>query len=312
MRILVAGRLTNDISKIFLNCLVVIGDFSYGSGQIEYFENNTFTKISPDLHTDAIRYLKYLPYKNGFVASASYDKTVNILNTLTWTSIQRYTSHTDWVFSLDQIYNDTMVSGSFDNTIRIWKISTGETLKVIPLSLYVYAVRVFSIEYKQIACGLNSNNLQIYNYETGVLARTFIGHTSTVRSIEMLSELFMASGSNDQRVIIWDLFSYSIRYTLTGHSSSVGCIKSFSSNLMASGDFNGLIIVWLTGERIFNLTGHTDSLYSNSLDLYDDQTLISGSYDKTAKFWNITNGKLIKSINVDIQISTLAMLKKSE
>jgi COMPASS component SWD3 len=294
----------------------VIGDFSYGSGQIEYFENNTFTKISPDLHTDAIRYLKYLPYKNGFVASASYDKTVNILNTLTWKSIQRYTSHTDWVFSLDQIDNDTMVSGSFDNTIRIWKISTGETLKVIPLSLYVYAVRVFSIEYKQIVCGLESfsNNLQIYNYETGVLARTFIGHTSTVRSIEILSEQFMASGGWDQNIIIWDLSSYSIKYNLMGHTNGVYCIKRLSSNLLASGDFNGLIIIWnwLTGERIFNLTGHTDSLYSNSLDLYDDQTLISGSYDKTVKFWNITNGKLIKSINVDIQISTLAMLKKSE
>jgi WD40 repeat protein len=124
----------------------------------------------------------------------------------------------------------------------------------------------------------------------------------------------MASGSNDKSVIIWDLSLCSIKYNLTGHTASVRCIKRFSSNLIASGDWNDTIIVWnwSTGERIFNLTGHTNKIYFNSLDLYDDQTLISGSWDRTVKFWNITNGELIQSINVDIQIGALAMLKSSE
>jgi WD40 repeat protein len=70
------------------------------------------------------------------------------MDTLTWTSIQRYTNHTNTVYSVDQIDNDTMVSGSYDKTIRIWKISTGETLKTINVSTSVYVVRVFSIKYK--------------------------------------------------------------------------------------------------------------------------------------------------------------------
>jgi WD40 repeat protein len=292
----------------------VIGDD--GSGQIEYFDNNSFNQITPNFHTNAIWHLKYLPYKNGYVASASEDKTVNIWNTLTLTSIQRYTSHTGWVYSLDQIDNDTMASGSYDKTIQIWKISTGQTLKIINVGVWVYAVRVFSIEYKQIICGKSgtSNNLQIYNYETGALVQTLVGHTSTVFSIEMLSGQFMASGSSDQRVIIWDLSSYSIKYNLTGHTYGVYCIKRLSSNLIASGDNKGLIIVWnwLTGERIFNLIGHTDIIYFNSLDLFDKQTLVSGSWDRTVKFWNITNGTLIRSINVDIHILSLVMLKSSE
>jgi WD40 repeat protein len=292
----------------------VIG--SAGSGLIEYFDNNTFNKISPNFHTGSIRDLKYLPFRNGYVASASADNTVYVWNTLTWTSIQRYTNHTDWVRSLDQIDNDTMVSGSEDRTIQIWRISTGETLKKINVNTYVYVVRVFSIEYKQIVCGKQgtSNNLQIYNYETGQLIRTLSGHSAHVRTIEMLSEQFMASGSDDNRVIIWDLLSYSIKYNLTGHTNYVRCIKSLSSNLIASGDFNGLIIIWnwITGEQIFNLIGHTSSLYDNSLDLYDEQTMISGSNDRTVKFWNITNGELIRSINVDIQISALAMFKSSK
>jgi WD40 repeat protein len=247
------------------------------------------------------------------VASASHDKSVNIWDTLTWTSIRKYTNHTGWVLSLDQIDNDTMVSGSQDNTIRIWKISTGETLKIINENTAVLAVRVFSIEYKQIVCGKSgsSNNLQIYNYNTGDLIKTLTGHSSSVYSIEMLSGQFMASGGDDQSVIIWDLFSYTIKYTLTGHNV-VLCVKRLSSNLIASGDLNGKIIVWnwLTGEQIFTLTGHLNRL--DALDLYDEQTLASGSYDKTVKFWNITNGKLIQTINVEIRISALVMLESSE
>jgi WD40 repeat protein len=291
----------------------VIGEIS--SGQIEYFDKNTFTLISPNFHTNAIWHLKYLPYKNGYVASASHDTTVNVWNILTWTSIRKYTNHTNIVYSVDQIDNDTMVSGSDDQTIRIWKISTGETLQTINVNVAVYVVRVFSIEYKQIVCGKlgTSSNLQIFNYETGDLIQTLNGHSQSVYSIEMLSEQFMASGGEDRRVIIWNLFSYSIKYTLTGHTHLVNCIKRLSSNLIASGDGIGLIIVWnwSTGEQIFNLNGHTNAIY-NSLDLYDDQTLISGSWDNTVKFWNFTNGTLIRSINTDIYIIALAMLKSSE
>jgi WD40 repeat protein len=286
------------------------------SGKIEYLDNGTFTKISHNFHTKGIYHFKYLPYKNGYIASASQDYTVNVWNTLTWTSIQRYTNHTDRVFSLDHIDNDTMVSGSEDQTIQIWKISTGETLKIITFNVAVYVVRVFSIEYKQIVCGKegSTNNLQIYNYQTGFLIQTLIGHTSSVWSIEMLSEQFMASGGDDRSVIIWDLSSYSIKYNLMGHANIVSCVKRISSNLMASGDRKGKIIAWnwLNGEQMFNLTGHTSSLLYNSLDLYDEQTLISGSVDRTVKFWNITNGTLIRSINVDIQILSLVMLNSSE
>ena len=160
----------------------------------------------------------------------------------------------------------------------------------------------------------SSSNLQIYNYETGDLVRTLIGHSYGVYSIEMLSDQFMAGGGWDEKVIIWDLFSYSIKYNLTGNTSAINCIKRLSSNLIASGDYIGKINVWnwLNGNQIFKLTGHTNAIYLNSLDLYDDQTLISGSLDQTFRFWNISNGTLIQSINADIEINALAMLKSSE
>jgi WD40 repeat protein len=247
---------------------------------------------------------------NGYVAScASYDKTVNIWNPNTGESIRQYNKHSDSVNILDQIDEDTLVSGSWNKPIHIWKISTGQTLNTINIGDSVLSIK--SLSNGLIACGLEGGNINIYEYSTGSLVNTLIGHSYYVWSIEILNEQFMASGSG-RKVIIWDLYSYSIKYELSLHESGVMCVKRVSSSLMASADRSGLIIIWnwLNGSLVYRLKSH--NRYVSSLDLYDDQTLISGSWDKTIKLWNITNGQLIKTINTDIGISALAMLERGK
>ena len=249
------------------------------------------------------------------MASSSNDGTVNVWDPNTWSSIRVYNGHTDRLFGLDQIDSDTMLSGSQDGTIQIWKISTGETINSINVNTTVYSVR-FLLNSNLVACGINSGNesLLIYNYNTGDFVNSLYGHLSTVNSIEVLNEQFMASASLDKFVIIWDLVTYSIKHKLSGHRSGVIYVKLLANNLLASAGFNNLIFIWnwLNGSHIFTLTGHSDAFWFSPLDLYDEQTLISGSLDKTIKFWNITNGALIETINIDIQISALVVIKTSE
>jgi WD40 repeat protein len=266
------------------------------------------TTLFKTFHTRGIQLLKYLSM-NGLGASCSHDSTVNIWNPYMGESIRQYTQQSEWVYGLDQIDEDTLVSGSEDKTIHIWQISTGQTLNTINVSDSVYSVK--SLSNGLITCGLN-RNIKIYEYSTGNLTRTLKGHSNRVYSLEILNERFMVSGSYDTRVIIWDLYSYSIKYTLSQHKGGVYCIKRLSSNLMASSDSSGLIIIWnwSNGSFVHKLKSHIDSVYS--LDVYDDQTLISGSYDKTIKFWNIKNGQLIKTINTDFQIRALAMLERGK
>jgi WD40 repeat protein len=245
---------------------------------------------------------------NGYVASFSDDKTVNIWNPNTGESIRKYTKHTDTANGLDQIDVDTMVSGS-GYEIHVWQISTGITLNTIDANSRVYSFKLLSNGL--IACGLYQV-IYIYEYSTGNLTKTLIGHYSVINSLELLNEQFMASGSWDKKVIIWDLTTYSIKYTLSEHNGGVYCIKRLSSNLMASADESGFIKIWnwLNGSLVHKLKSHNSSVYS--LDLYDDQTLISGSLDKTIKLWNITNGQLIKTINADIEIGALVMLQRGK
>ena len=60
----------------------------------------------------------------------------------------------------------------------------------------------------------------------------------------LLNKQYIASGSKDKRVIIWDLETYFIKFTLIGHSSFLTCVKRLSTNLLASADGSGSIMIW--------------------------------------------------------------------
>jgi WD40 repeat protein len=299
---------------------VLLGDWS--SSQIEYYDSNkVLNETLANFHSKPIIFLKYLPI-TGYVASTSEDNTINVWDPITWSSIHTYTNHTNWVNDLDQIDKDTLVSGSNDGTIHIWKISTGETVKKINVSLSVHSVKVL-LNGQQIACGLGGFggiNLRIYNYTTGYLVQLLNGHNGhKVCSIEILNEQFMASGSSDSKIVIWDLATFSIKYNLSGHEDGVLYIKRLSSNLMASvgDDYNtgqGTIIIWnwLKGAVVFVFSDHSGPFSHSSLDLYDEETLISVSGDQTVKFWNISNGELMQTINANIAIRAIVTLMKSE
>jgi WD40 repeat protein len=302
------------MNKIFVFFKVVIGGSN--SGQIDFYydsvlSNNDKLKTFKTFHTSDITFLKYLSMNNS-VASCSYDTTVSVWNPNSGESILSYTQHKDEVLCLDQIDEDILVSGSRDKTIHVWKISTGETIIKINTSTWVYSVK--SLSNGLIACGLfgSNNNLKIYDYLTGNSVQTLHGHTRDIYSVEILNEQFIASGSKDTSVIIWDLYSYSIKYNLTGHSNGVKCLKRLSSYLIASGDSTGEIFIWnwSNGTFVYRLIGHKWDI--NSLDLYDDQTLISGSRDRKIKFWNIRNAQLMRTINTNLQINALSVLKRGK
>ena len=229
--------------------------------------------------------------------------------------IRKYLEHTKEVYFIDQIDADTLVSAAHDYTLRIWKISTGQTLRKIEITSLTYVSRYLSNGL--IACGLVGlieKNLLIYNFTSHTFydpVKTLIGHIKTIYTIEILSDDLIASGGYDTKVITWNLTTSKAKYSFVGHEDRVFCVKKLSSNRAASADRAGIIFLWdwKTGSFLHKLIGHTNQLWTTSLDLFDAHTLMSGSIDKTVKFWNISSGSLIQSVNVDILINAFAMLK---
>ena len=76
----------------------MIGDFN--SAQIDLYDSlmgNFITKTFSSFHTLGIIFAKYFPV-NDFVASSSYDATVNVWNPNTGESMVKYKGHSQTVF----------------------------------------------------------------------------------------------------------------------------------------------------------------------------------------------------------------------
>ncbi len=266
-----------------------------------------------------INRIKQLP--NGYVATCSNDFTAKIWDPTEWSIIRNYTGHTNkGVVALEYINTDTMASSAYDQTIQIWSISTGVTIRTFTSVQNQYK-NVLSLALLTngfyLASGLASGVILIYNINNGSLVFSFQGHTNKVNDLVFLNNNdLLASSSDDKTVRIWNLtksnnVQYDIVFNLTGHSSNVQGLKLVSSDLLASGSSDKTVILWniTTGTLYKTLTGHTSGIMF-TIDTSDLKTLFSASYDSRLKQWEASTGILLNSCTTSLAISSLAVLNE--
>lgn len=109
---------------------------------------------------------------------------------------------------------------------------------------------------------------------------------------------WLASGSNDGNLQLWDTLTYMRLKELQGHRGPVTAIDfSTSGKVLASGSEDNTIRVWDTasGELLLTLEGHISSINTIAFSP-TDQLLASGSDDETIRVWNATSGELLFTI----------------
>lgn len=243
------------------------------------------------------------------MATSSSDMTVKIWNT-DWLQVRTYTNHTDVVYALTYVDSDIIISGAFDQTIRIWSISTGLTNRTINTGSKVKSLEIMSNGYL-LACGFYSPyNVNIYNINTGELISSLIGHTGTPNDFQWISSDVLASSSYDKSIRIWNLTTNSTKFYLTGHNSSVYGLKLIFSDVIASASSDNTLKLWniSSGSLLRTLLAHANYIYFSVDMLSDEQTLVSGSMDQTIKLWNVNTGQVLDTITTGLSIRSMAVL----
>jgi glucose repression regulatory protein TUP1 len=103
---------------------------------------------------------------------------------------------------------------------------------------------------------------------------------------------FIASGSGDKTVRLWDILDGKLVYTLSIEDGVTTVAMSPDGRYVAAGSLDKSVRVWdtTTGylvERLENPDGHKDSVYSVAF-APNGRDLVSGSLDKTIKLWELT------------------------
>jgi WD40 repeat protein len=262
-------------------------------------------------HSNAISRIKQSPFNTNtntnYVATCSKDKTVKtwkVSSSFHLTLIRTYSQHSLDVYALEWLDNDTLASGSYDKTIKLWSMTTGQTKRTIQTNTYVLSLKMLNTNI-HLAAGLFPD-INIYNINDGNLVSSLKGHTSYVRDLIQVSVDLLASSSLDETVRIWNLTTKTCKFILTGHTNSVYGLKQITSRILASGSLDRTIKLWniTSGQLIRTLSGHTRWI-DWSVDLINNgETLVSGSEDQTIKMWNWSTGECLRTIKTTGSVIT--------
>ena len=149
-------------------------------------------------------------------------------------------------------HQDTLVSGSYDNTVRVWKISTGETIH----RLQGHAMKVYSVvlDHRRNRCisGSMDNFVKIWSLETGACLFTLEGHTSLVGLLDLHDER-LVSAAADSTLRIWDPENGQCKSTLTAHTGAITCFQHDGQKVVSGSDRTLKLWNIKTGECIKDL-----------------------------------------------------------
>ncbi|KAE9401727.1 WD40 repeat-like protein, partial [Gymnopus androsaceus JB14] len=163
-----------------------------------------------------------------------------------------------------------IVSGSSNETVRIWSAETGfpigEPLRGHTASVWSVA---YSPDGKLIVSGSHDKTVRIWSAETGFpIGEPLRGHTDSVLSMAYSPDgKQIVSGSSDETVRIWSAETgFPIGEPLRGHTDSVWSVAySPDGKQIVSGSLDETVRIWSaeTGFPIGEpLRGHTDSVSS--------------------------------------------------
>jgi WD40 repeat protein len=116
------------------------------------------------------------------------------------------------------------------------------------------------------------------------------GHTGSVISLCVLPNGWLASGSDDSTIRLWDVATAAETACLAGHSRWVRALCAVADGRLASGSDDKTIRLWdvTTGAETARLEGHAGII--SALCAVADGRLASGSDDKTIRLWDVTTG----------------------
>ena len=99
-----------------------------------------------------------------------------------------------------------VLSGSTDNTMKVWDIDTGECLITIAGHSSSVLATAITSDGSRVVSGSSDNTVKVWDLETGECLETLEGHLNMVKAVAVTPDgSRVVSGSSDHTVKVWDL-----------------------------------------------------------------------------------------------------------
>ncbi|MDJ0516337.1 MAG: WD40 repeat domain-containing protein, partial [Trichodesmium sp. MO_231.B1] len=209
----------------------------------------------------------------------------------------RLHGHQSWVKSVAFNHDGTkIVSGSDDNTVRVWDANTGkEIVKILQHQGKVWSV-AFNYDGTKIISGSDDKTVRVWDANTGEQIGEDLQHQGKVKSVAFNHDgTKIVSGSDDKTVRVWDANTGKEIVKILQHQGTVWSVAfNHDDTKIVSGSDDNTMQVWdaNTGEQIGKALQHQDSVLSVAFN-YDGTKIVSGSLDNTVRVWDANTGEQI-------------------
>ena len=170
--------------------------------------------------------------------------------------VQDFIGHTDAVMCLqfDEM-SSRLVTGSFDNTLRVWDTESGNCLAI--LKGHTRVIRALQFDDCKIVSGSMDSSIRIWNSKTFECIRVLNAHSEGIVCLHFMDKL-LASGSVDGTIKVWDLAAGCVFKLSGGHRDWVNCIQILNKSLLVSSSDDATVKFWDLEQRtpIMAFEGH--------------------------------------------------------
>jgi len=163
--------------------------------------------------------------------------------------------------------NGMFVSSSFDRTVKVWDSNTLQVAGDFVFNHHIYCHHMSSIAKKHclVAVACDASNIHLSDLKSGASVHSLKGHRGRVLAVQWSprSDYILASGGQDNRVLIWD-------------------VRKASSCMMSMDQYNGEEASLVSS----TITAHNGQV--NSLEFTSDGLhLLSFGTDHRLRLWNL-------------------------
>ena len=210
-------------------------------------------------------------------------------------SVFESAGHSCAVTTLASLSDGRLVSGSYDNTLRVWDAATEQCLQI--LKGHTAGITCLAVLPEgQVVSGSRDSSLRIWNAETGECLQTLTGHTASITCLAVLPEGRVVSGSHDNTLRVWNAASGQCLQILEGHKNSVSCLAVLPEGQIVSGSWDLTLMVWDTtaGQCLRTLVGHKSGV--TCVSVLSEGQVVSGSHDNTLRVWDAATGECLQTL----------------
>lgn len=264
-------------------------------------------------YNDEILDMKFLGSSEREAVVATNSSQVRLYD-LTTMDCQLLSAHSDIVLCLDvHSSGEMLVTGSKDNTVRIWRKEEDGEMKCIGVGLghthLVSCVAWPRIKSSFVVSASQDLTIKVWSTEVNCevnevskldVVLTEKGHDKDINCIVVSpNDKLIATGSQDKTAKIWRRSDLVLLGTLRGHKRGVWCVQfSPVDQCLATGSGDSMIRLWALFDFtcLKTLEGHANSVLQIVF-VSRGMQLLSSDSDGLIKLWTIKTSECVKTLD---------------